>query len=407
MELRNGYKQTEVGVIPRDWNMETIGDLYDFQGGSQPPRYTFIFQEKPGYIRLLQIRDYKSDNFASYIPISLAKRFCSKEDIMIGRYGPPIFQILKGMEGSYNVALIKAVPNEKITKLYGWYILKQGKLFDFIEKLSQRSSGQTGVDLAELRKYLVPLPPIPEQTAIATALSNIDDLIISLKKIVEKKKNIKQGVMQQLLKPKNDWTETTLGEILDVISDYTANGSFESLKSMVTYYNETNYAVLVRTTDLGKDVFVPQRFTDKKGYKYLSKTSLFGGEIVIANVGSLGKVFRVPKFDSPMTLAPNTYLLKFKDSICEDFIFQWLSTKEFYSKLLSKIGSSTLQAINKDSLRSIVLSIPNNIKEQIELAAILIDMDNEILSLENRLAKIKLIKQGMMQNLLTGKIRLV
>jgi type I restriction enzyme S subunit len=115
----------------------------------------------------------------------------------------------------------------------------------------------------------------------------------------------------------------------------------------------------------------------------------------------------VPKFDSPMTLAPNTYLLKFKDSICEDFIFQWLSTKEFYSKLLSKIGSSTLQAINKDSLRSIVLSIPNNIKEQIEIAAILIDMDNEILSLENRLAKIKLIKQGMMQNLLTGKIRLV
>src|ERR1035437_10156262 len=152
-ELRKGYKQTEVGVIPEDWDVLPIGDLYDFQGGSQPPRQTFIFEEKIGYVRLLQIRDYKTDKYASYIPIPLAKRSCITTDIMIGRYGPPIFQILNGMEGSYNVALMKAVPSTKIIQKYGWYLLKQDKLFEFVEKLSQRSSGQTGVDLNELRKY--------------------------------------------------------------------------------------------------------------------------------------------------------------------------------------------------------------------------------------------------------------
>ncbi|HEX7584745.1 MAG TPA: restriction endonuclease subunit S [Prolixibacteraceae bacterium] len=243
MEVRKGYKQTEVGVIPEDWEVLPIGDLYDFQGGSQPPRHTFIFEEKAGYVRLLQIRDYKTDKYASYIPIPLAKRSCIPTDIMIGRYGPPIFQILNGMEGSYNVALMKAVPSSKIIQKYGWYLLKQNKLFEFVEKLSQRSSGQTGVDLNELRKYLIPLPPTKsEQTAIATALSDADALITSLEKLIEKKRAIKQGTMQKCLNPdfydlcddadlkpnqKNQtnqknhssdkWEVKKLGEIVDIV----------------------------------------------------------------------------------------------------------------------------------------------------------------------------------------------
>jgi len=78
---------------------------------------------------------------------------------MIGRYGPPVFQILRGLEGAYNVALIKAKPKPVINATYAYYFLKQDKLFEFIEKLSQRSSGQTGVDLKELKAYPLPLPP--------------------------------------------------------------------------------------------------------------------------------------------------------------------------------------------------------------------------------------------------------
>ncbi len=91
------FKQTEIGLIPEDWDAYTIGDLVNFSGGSQPPRSTFIFNYREGYIRLIQIRDYKTNDFLTYIPESLARKKCSVNDVMIGRYGPPIFQILKGI----------------------------------------------------------------------------------------------------------------------------------------------------------------------------------------------------------------------------------------------------------------------------------------------------------------------
>jgi len=136
-----------------DWQEKYIGDLITFSGGSQPPKNTFIFEPQDGYIRLIQIRDYKTDNFAAYIPRNLAKKFCSKDDVMIGRYGPPIFQILKGIEGAYNVALIKATPNKELDKNYMFYFLKQEVLYKFIESLSQRTSGQTGIEMDQLTYF--------------------------------------------------------------------------------------------------------------------------------------------------------------------------------------------------------------------------------------------------------------
>lgn len=199
-QVKQGYKQTEVGFIPEDWIEFSIGDLIEFEGGSQPDKNYFSQSWKPGYIRLIQIRDYKTDKYLTFIPENLARRFCDKEDIMIGRYGPPIFQILRGIKGAYNVALIKAKPKQNINKTYAYYYLKQTKLFAFVEKLSQRSSGQTGIDLHELKQYPLPLPPtITEQEKIAEALSDVDFLIESLEELIAKKRHIKQGAMQELL----------------------------------------------------------------------------------------------------------------------------------------------------------------------------------------------------------------
>src|SRR5579863_5862668 len=104
MELRPGHKRTEAGIIPLDWLDSTVGELIEFEGGSQPDKSVFSATWKPGFVRLIQIRDYKTNRFETYIPAHLARRFCTEEDIMIGRYGPPIFQILRGLAGAYNVA---------------------------------------------------------------------------------------------------------------------------------------------------------------------------------------------------------------------------------------------------------------------------------------------------------------
>jgi len=149
------------------WTQSTFGGLCDLIGGSQPPKSTFTQVESSSTVRLIQIRDYKSDKHIVFIPKNLARRFCSKTDVMIGRYGPPIFQILRGLEGAYNVALMKAQPKDKRLDLdYLYYWLQQEVLRRYVEAGSDRTAGQDGIrkDLVECYPFF--LPPLPEQQEI-------------------------------------------------------------------------------------------------------------------------------------------------------------------------------------------------------------------------------------------------
>ena len=159
--------------LPDGWAWCRMGDAVEFIGGSQPPKSVFSFSATADSIRLIQIRDYKSDKYMTFIPKSQAKRFCSADDIMIGRYGPPIFQILRGLEGAYNVALMKAVPCNAITKNYLYYMLKDGSLLSMIESLSDRTCGQDGVNMYDLKRYIIAIPPLAEQKRIVSQVEKL------------------------------------------------------------------------------------------------------------------------------------------------------------------------------------------------------------------------------------------
>lgn len=156
------------------WQEYTFSDVVKIIGGSQPPKAEFKYEEQDGYIRLIQIRDYRSDNYKVFIPLTRAKRFVEKNDVMIGRYGPPIFQILRGLEGAYNVALMKAVPKaEVLDNDYLYWFLKNYKLYNFIEAGSDRTAGQSGVNKKHLESYPVILPPIHEQQEIVRRVEQL------------------------------------------------------------------------------------------------------------------------------------------------------------------------------------------------------------------------------------------
>lgn len=156
------------------WKRTNLGSICEFVGGSQPPKATFKYEDGPDLVRLIQIRDYKSDKHRTYIPRSLAKRFCTAEDIMIARYGPPIFQIMRGLDGAYNVALMKAVPRDHLTaRSYLFYLLQSSKLLRFVEAGSDRTAGQDGVRKDQLESYPVFLPPVSEQTEIVRRVEQL------------------------------------------------------------------------------------------------------------------------------------------------------------------------------------------------------------------------------------------
>ncbi|MBR7799149.1 restriction endonuclease subunit S [Undibacterium fentianense] len=386
MELRAGYKKIEGRIIPNDWDMYTVNDLITFEGGSQPDKSTFVFSARNGYVRLIQIRDYKSDKYETYVPINLARKFCTQEDIMIGRYGPPIFQILKGIEGAYNVALIKATPKSKLSNLYAYFFLKQDSLFSFVEKLSQRSSGQTGIDLNELKGYPLPLPKsYAEQTAIANALSDADALIGSLQKLIAKKRQIKQGAMQTLLNPyengklKTGWTVQKLGEMCEKIT----TGKLDA-NAMVTH---------------GDYPF----FTCAKEHYWIDKYAFDTEALLVSGNGA--NVGYIHYYNGKFNAYQRTYVLSgFSNHI--HFLKLYMA-RNLQERIRIEVNAGNTPYIVMGTLTEMDVFLPIDVSEQIKIAKILSDMDSELEVLETKLAKYQQIKQGMMQNLLTGRIRLV
>ena len=183
-------------VNPKGFPCYTIGEVIDFQGGSQPDKKYFEYEPSPDNIRLIQIRDYKSYKYITYIPKTMAKRFCTADDIMIGRYGPPIFQILKGIEGSFNVALMKATPkvgNREFVRQF----LKQDCLLEYLEGLSKRTAGQDGIQMDKLKAYPFPYPPIDLQEQFAAFVTQTDKSKVAVQKALDEAQLLFDSLMQK------------------------------------------------------------------------------------------------------------------------------------------------------------------------------------------------------------------
>ncbi len=180
----------------KGFQMMTVDDVIEFTGGAQPDKKFFEYEPTKDNIRLIQIRDYKSDNYVTYIPKDKARRFCNAEDIMIGRYGPPIFQILKGIEGSYNVALMKATPkmgNREFIR----YFLKQDCLFNYLDGLSQRTAGQSGIEMPALKAYPFPYPPIELQNEFERFVKQVDKSKVAVQAALDKAQLLFNSLMQE------------------------------------------------------------------------------------------------------------------------------------------------------------------------------------------------------------------
>ncbi|MFC4636443.1 restriction endonuclease subunit S [Dokdonia ponticola] len=399
-QKKDGYKKTKLGWIPKDWANYFIGDLIKFSGGSQPPRSTFKFKESEGYIRLIQTRDYRTNKYKTYVKESVVKKVCNKDDIMIGRYGPPIFQLFKGLEGAYNVALIKAIPNEnKVIRDYAWYFLNRRDLRAFLESLSQRSGGQTGIEMDALKKYPFPIPSIPEQQKIASILSSWDNAIETTQTLINKLETRKKGLMQQLLTGKlrldgfeDKWKKVNIGQIATQFTDK------NKADEVIEVLSCTKYDGLVRSLDyFGRKVFGDDLSKYKlvpKGYFAYATNHIEEGSIGYQNLMNRGLV-------SPMYT-----VFKTSEEIDDSFFFRLLKTDRMLYQYQSNMSGSIARrgGLRWNVFETLVVNIPS-IKEQKEIASLFDKIDLEIAYQEKRLEQLQTQKKGLMQQLLTGQIR--
>lgn len=392
-------------MIPEGWEDKNIGELIRFSGGSQPPKNTFIFAPFDGYIRLIQIRDYKTNEYATYVPKNLAKKFCNVDDVMIGRYGPPIFQILRGLSGAYNVALIKAIPSEKIAKEYMYYFLAQDCLQNFIEGLSQRSSGQTGIEMDQLKSYPLPLPPLPEQRKIAEILGAWDEAISTLEKLITAKRKLKQGLMQQLLTGKkrfkeferSKWERYHFHEIFKRVTRKNTIGNSNILTI------SSNYGLINQ-----RDFFNKRVAADNLDGYYLLEKGEFAYNKSYSNGYPLGAIKRLDRYEEGV-LSTLYICFKIYNPLANgDFLSHYFESgifnKELYGIAQEGARNHGLLNISVTDFFELLLRLPS-LPEQEKIASVFSAADTEISTLEKQLAAYKQQKRGLMQQLLTGKTR--
>jgi type I restriction enzyme S subunit len=169
-ELFESYLNGVFEGAVNEVEVHALGDMVDFQGGSQPPKSEFIYEPRPGYVRFLQIRDFKRDDKVTYIPISKKNRTCEEHDIMLGRYGASVGNVLTGRSGAYNVALIKTIPSPRIDRDYFYYYLQsrffQRPLFNVAAR-----SAQDGFSKDDISNFQLPLPDLSAQRKISASLT--------------------------------------------------------------------------------------------------------------------------------------------------------------------------------------------------------------------------------------------
>jgi type I restriction enzyme S subunit len=414
MEVKAGYKQTDFGLIPKDWDLRRCIDLSEkiMVGVVIRPRQYYVETGIPAF-RSANIRENKLTKtdlvfFSRRANELMAKSKVKLNDILTVRTGYPGTSAVATEEDAgcncIDVLITRPLKNVSSRFLSYWINSPFGK-----EQVLRNQGGlaQQHFNVGDMRELLVALPPLPEQQAIANALSDADALIESLEQLIKKKRQIKQGVMQELLTGKRrlpgfsgEWERKRLGDLgvffkgSGVNKSQTFSGNIPCVR----------YGEIYTRHDCVIDKF----------YSFISQEvaqaaiSLKQGDILFAGSGEtkeeIGKC--VAYLHKVEAYAGGDIVILRPNSADSRFLGYFLNTTEINHQKASRGQGDAVVHISSAALASILIKIPAP-QEQVAIAEFLFRIDQELKALEVKLAKSNRIKQAMMQELLTGKVRLV
>ena len=414
-----GYKNTDIGVIPKDWDCIHLCTLGKLLSG-----LTYTPEDVKNY-GLLVLR---SSNIQE-------GRLCFKDNVYVNckieavkyvKQGDLLICVRNGSRALIGkCALIDKNYNATFGAFMALFRSPHGKylyqLFsnNTIQEQINRNCGATinQITSADFNRFLVAFPQNPkEQAAISEALSDVDNLTSSLQKLIEKKKAIKQGAMQELLTGKKrlpgfygEWKREQLPELLQEQNGIKI-GPFGSQLKKEYLIDIGEFKVYGQENVYEKDFRLGTRYIPKERYLKLKSCELLPGDFVISSMGTVGKCAIVPQNIQIGIMDSHLIRLKFNcKKIIPQYILQLFSDEfDFLRNQIEKLSvGGIMDGLSTKIVQSLHAFYPVNIDEQKAICAILNDMDDEIAQLEKKLAKYQQIKQGMMQELLTGRIRLV
>jgi type I restriction enzyme S subunit len=393
MEVKPGYKQTEVGVIPEEWDAAKLSEACSMKSGEG--------------ITSANIDEYsKYPCFGGNGLRGFAKRFTHDGSYaLIGRQGALCGNVL-GVAGKFFASEHAIVVTALARTDIRWLTLVLGRM-----ELNQysESSAQPGLSVSKLLYLPIPLPPLPEQRTIAEALSDVDALMGGLDRLIAKKRDLKQAAMQQLLTGQKrlpgfqgEWEVKRLGELFEITSSKRVFQS-EWKSEGIPFYRARELAVLGETGRLDNELFITKSL-------YESFRTAHGvpevGDMLVTGVGTLGKVYVVRDEQEFYFKDGNIIWFKIRGKVSAEFLRQLYLTKVVMKQITDASAGTTVGTYTISGAKKTEIPFPP-LPEQTAIAEVLSDMDAELVALEQRREKTRALKQGMMQELLTGRTRLV
>jgi type I restriction enzyme S subunit len=411
MEVTPGYKQTEVGMIPEDWDAGGLGRFWSVTDCKHVTAQ-FVADGFPiASIREVQSRfvDLSNANRTTqrfYALLTEGGRMPRVGDLILSR-NATVGEVAQVAEWHPPFAMGQDVCllRKKSPNLSTNYLQAVFRSSIIANQLSDLMVGSTfkRANIEQIRNFVVPMPPPSEQKAIAEALCDADALIESLEQLIAKKRLLKQGVMQELLTGKKrlpgfsgEWEAKTLVEIGESLIGLTYKPSDVKSDGLLVLRSSNVFEGALRFEDnVYVDMNVPERIIVRNG-----------DILICVRNGSrdlIGKCARIDEQAEGMTFG--AFMAVFRTPF-HNFVYHQFQSAVIKRQIHEHLGATINQITNK-SLNSFQIPFPTDDEEKTAIAGILSDMDAEIAALETKLAKARQIKQGMMHNLLTGRIRLV
>ncbi len=436
VEKKSGYKMTEVGVIPEDWEVKTLGKLACINGRIGFRGYTVKDLVRKGEGAIAIGGKHISKNFldlsdAEYISW---KKYYESPEIMVKQGDIVLAQrgtlgksaLIKSDIGPATINPSLVLINKiKCNNLYLIYNMQSSSVTDYILQINSQTSIPM-ISQKQIEGIKIAIAKLDcEQAAIATALSDVDSLISALTKKIEKKKVIKQGLMQQLLTGKKrlpgyeknrepvqtewgaipkDWKTLSIGKCCSI----KARIGWQGLKK--SEYLSSGEYVLVTGTDFlnGRIDWKSCVYVSKKRYEQDANIQIVKHDILITKDGTIGKVAFLDDVPCLGTLNSGIFVVRsHSEELDQCYLSKIFESFIFDAFLESLVAGSTINHLYQKDFVHFNFPVPPTMSEQTAIANILSDCDSEIAALEEKRDKYKEIKQGMMQQLLTGKIRLI
>jgi type I restriction enzyme S subunit len=419
MELKAGYKRTEVGVIPENWAVTNLGSClidrpsYGINAAAVP-----YSDRLPVYVRITDISE--DGRFLPGPRVSVRSEmsgnyFLCEGDIVFARTGASVGKSYKYNPNDgplvYAGFLIRVRPDgRKLLSSFAAAFVATGTYWRWVRLMSMRS-GQPGINGNEFAQLPMPLPALPEQRAIAEALSDADALIESIDQLITKKRNLKQGAMQQLLSGqtrlpgfRGEWEVKRLGDLGSTYGGLTGKTKSDFGKGEAQYITFMNVMtnVTIDCAAFERVTVFPHESQNRavKGDLFFNGSSETPEEVAMCAV----------LLEDVHDVYLNSFCFGFRCQASAEvdgvFFAYYLRSREGRELMKTLAQGSTRYNLSKVALLNSSLRLPT-LPEQAAIATILNDMDTELAELESRLAKARHIKQGMMQELLTGRIRLL